>query len=120
MSISEGKSIGTAAKHQLVLSANLQAAAAKHAKEHVAPIKYGQTVGNRKLGVIEDRVQRGLAGLVAKFQSGAIDAAAFGHESKKMMKKAWLETYHAGLRAAGVPGSGAGSGKPLVQLGGGR
>jgi hypothetical protein len=113
--IMEGKALGTASPYELTIDSSEKLGDVT--PEQVANArKKGQTVGKRKLKRIKKEVYPALMASIGAFQAGRIDAEEFREAVVTTMKDAWNKVYMAGLRAGGVPGEGAGKGKPLIDL----
>lgn len=107
----EGKAIGTAKHADLVLTKNLQTPANVSAKEHAKVAKIGVTVGRKKLGEVQSRTRLGLISLFVNFNSSKLTVEAFRTGAQELMREAWRDSFIAGIRAAGIPGSETGHGK---------
>jgi len=115
----EGKALGTAKETDLVLldlDKTMQSFLDPEgfAKER----KSGLTVGKRRLKKVQQRVEPELNKHINGYLGGGIDEKEFRQRMHKTMKVAWKEVFLAGVRSAGIQGTGTGGlpGKQLVQL----
>lgn len=118
--LDEGKSLGTAPELDLLfldldqtIKARTDPSTFKDAK------KKGQTVGKRVLTKVQSEVGPKLLSVLDRHLDGGYDSFnAFKKAAVAVMKPAWKRVFEAGVRSAGIAGSGKGGvpGKPLVKL----
>lgn len=113
----EGKSIGTAKEIDLLfLNMDRTIKARMDPEGFARERKVGVTVAARALRDIKERVERELLRLVLKHAHGNSELMDFRGRVVKLMKTAWRDVFHAGVRSTGIKGIGSGGRGPLVQL----
>lgn len=112
--LDEGKAIGTAKHADLVLLKNLLHGTNVDPGSHAKEVKQGNTVGRKKLAEIQDRTRRALVKLLSNYDTKKVGHTELRKQVVATMKTAWRDTFLAGIRAAGVPGSESGHGKVIV------
>lgn len=117
--LDEGKSLGTASEIDLLfldldqtIGARTDPAKFQHAK------KSGQTVGKRVLKQVQAEIGPKILSTLNRHLDGGFNGFNdFKKAAVAIMKPAWKRVFEAGVRSAGIEGTGKGSkGKPLVKL----
>ena len=113
----EGKSVGTAPEVDLLfLDLDKTISAAMDPETFAKERKGGATVGKRRLDQVKDRVNAELLRIVLRHDSGKSTLAEFRRDAVSLMKVAWRDVFHAGVRSTGIRGVGSGRKGTLVKL----
>lgn len=105
----EGKYVGKSREVDLVLLDRDRTMDAflrpeKYAQER----KVGVTVGKRRFKDIQERTHTELWNVVRRHDKGLTEDDDFKREATKIMKRAWKESFLAGIRSTGIAGRGQG------------
>jgi hypothetical protein len=88
----------------------------RHSRQYAERRKIGNTIGARKLGEVKKYVEDSLLYDIEQFQNGKLNVNHFRSKVTETMRDAWRDAFHAGARAAGVPGLSVGGTKIKMRL----
>lgn len=115
--LEEGKALGTADPFHLVLAQDMSSVKDADPSAFAQRRRYGADVGRRVLARTQEETREEMLMTFRAFQGKKITERGLRRYMTEAMKSAWRKVFLAGLRAGGVPGTGAGGGdSPLVGL----
>lgn len=113
----EGKSIGTARELDLLfLDLDKTISARMDPETFAKERKSGVTVAKRRLKEVKRRVGDKLLQLALRHDDGNSTLGEFRKDAIALMKVAWRDVFHAGVRSTGIRGVGSGNRGTLVKL----
>lgn len=113
----EGKSLGTAPELDLLfLDLDKTISARMDPETFAKERKSGVTVAKRRLKEVKRRVGGKLLQLVLKHDDEKSTLKEFRRDAVALMKVAWRDVFHAGVRSTGIRGVGSGNRGTLVKL----
>ena len=109
--LTEGKAIGSVDADKTTFRARLSKIVSLDPVEYAKKAKGGQAYGRKRMNEIQTTVRTTVFGALGLLKSKKITESDFRKRVAKTLKVAWRDSFLAGVRAAGVPGSSVEGGK---------
>jgi hypothetical protein len=105
--LEEGKAIGSGDLSNADFKARLNRLVNVDPETYAKKVKNGQASGRKTMSEVQSRVKTTVLGALGLLKSKKITESDFRKRVTKTMKMAWRDSFLAGARAAGIPGTSA-------------
>lgn len=103
--LTEGKAIASVDADKMAFRSRLNKIVALDPKDYAKKTKAGQSFGRKKMTEVQTRVRTTVFGALGLLKAKKVTEAEFRKRVVKTMKVAWRDSFLAGVRASGVPGT---------------